>query len=84
MWVLKVEPQGTARSPLSRVALRVFVIHAGPQGLQYRPAGKVLGGDQLQTVRLPFLLLPDDFIHLQENGVAAEPLTQLTGNLLTT
>lgn len=54
--------------PLSRVAFRILVVHAGAQRLQDGPAGKVFRGNQLQAVRLPLLLLLDDAKDLRTRG----------------
>ena len=51
--------------PLTRISLRVFVVHTGTQSLENRSAGKVLWCDELQTVRLPVLLIFYDGKHLK-------------------
>lgn len=59
-----VQCTGVAPSPLSWVTLRILVVQTRAESLQHRTAGEVLGGDELQPVALPVLLLTDNLVHL--------------------
>lgn len=54
--------------PLTRVSLRILVVHTGTQSLQHSSASKVLRCDELQTVRLPVLLFFYDVKYLKHKG----------------